>query len=170
MLALFLFQVVLSAGWTASAWPLLAVNQHKWIAVWDIANGVFTIVLSLILVQFLGTYGVAIATLSGDLVCGFLVYPRLTAKYLEFPVINIYRAILEPMVLVVPVVALTGLTSHLVDGWYIPLVSSLIVMLAVIPLSLLTFGKDTVIRSIHFVFNTRLAMRFLSDRGAMSNR
>lgn len=170
LLALFLFQVVLFAGWSASAWPLLATNQHKRIAVWDIVNAVFTLVLSLILIRSLDIYGVAIATLSGDVLFGFLVYPRLTAKHLEFPVIDIYRAILEPMVLAGPIVVLMGLASHLVDGWYLSLISSLIVALAAIPLSLLTFGKDNVIRSIRFVLNTRLAMRFLLARGATSNR
>lgn len=167
LLALFLVQVVLFAGWSASAWPLLAINQHKRIAVWDLINAVFTIVLALILVRVLGMYGVAIATFAGDLLFGFLVYPRLTAKHLQLPIIRIYRAILDPLILAIPLFALIVLTDFLLDGWYFTLTSSLIVALVIIPLSILTFGKNNVTRAIGAVLNTRLATRFLSSRGAV---
>jgi len=160
LLALFLVQVVLFAGWSSTAWPLLAINKHKELATWDIVNAVFTILLSLVLVIPLDIYGVAIATFLGDILCGLLVYPRLTARHLGLPASAVFRAVLDPVLAFGAVAVLIGVADVFLAGWLLVIVSSLCIALAVYPLAVLIFGRGAVTKSMRMLLQSPILGRF----------
>lgn len=164
LLAMFLMQTVLFAGWSTIAWPLLATNQHRRIALWDIANAILTIILALILVGPFDIYGVAIATFIGDILCGFLVYPRLTAKSLHTSVRATYQAITDPLVALGAVAIVIGITGMFLDGWSFAVLSSLFVLLTIYPFSVLLFGKEFILGSCRMVLDSSPVGRFFSGQ------
>jgi O-antigen/teichoic acid export membrane protein len=102
LLAILLTQAVLAAGWTTSGWPLLASNQHRGLARWALANGLLTVALSALLVLRWGVLGVACATLAGDIACGAAVYPVLLSRALGISLLRLYKAILVPLIVLIP--------------------------------------------------------------------
>lgn len=81
--AIFLIQIVLAAGWQTSGWSLMAANQHRLIAIWSIANALFTIGTAFLFVRIWGIRGVAFATTLGDLLFGFFTIPYLAGGFLD---------------------------------------------------------------------------------------
>jgi len=106
LLALFLAQGVLASGWATSAWTLLASNQHSRLARWSLSNAVINVSLCLLLVRWCGVWGAAVAALSADIVCGAAVYPRLACRLLGVSLREMYCAVLAPLIVLLPVVAL----------------------------------------------------------------
>jgi peptidoglycan biosynthesis protein MviN/MurJ (putative lipid II flippase) len=117
-MALFLVQGVLAAGWTTAGWVLLASNEHRPLAWWALSNAGLTIALAILLVPRYGVIGVAVATLLGDVACGVTVYPRNAARFLGIPPLEMYRAILQPALVVLLAGSVAILSSSLVgNGW-----------------------------------------------------
>ncbi len=104
-----LFQGVLAAGWTATAWPVLASNQPKRLAYVSLFNALITIGLSLFAVSKFGVLGVALATLTGDLIFGLVFFPIIAAQQTKFPVKVYYLAIISPLGILIVSAALMWL-------------------------------------------------------------
>jgi O-antigen/teichoic acid export membrane protein len=102
LLGIFIFQMVLASAWSTLGWPLLATNNQKAPAFWTTANALLTIILAVILAPGFGVLGVACATLLGDIICGFAVYPALCARILSLPLRTIYQAIFAVCIAVLP--------------------------------------------------------------------
>lgn len=141
LLTIFLVQGILYSGWATSSWPLLASNQHKKIALWSLMNSMVTVVLALIFVENWGLLGVAIATLIGDILCGFLVFPHLAGKSLVIQTKNIYVAILKPLLLVVLCSIAILTISLIIPEKQVPLSLFLLVLIS-IPAVYYSVGKD----------------------------
>lgn len=114
LLSLFLIQGVLMAGWGTSAWPLLSSNQHRQLSIWSLANAVLTILLAIFLGPQFGAVGVVLATLLGDVLCGFAIYPRLSAQCLALPVGRMYGAIVRPLAALLP----AGILLLVASSWF----------------------------------------------------
>ena len=141
LFAILLVQGVLAAGWNATAWVPLASNQHRRFAWWGLANAGLTIVLALGLVPVWGWNGVALATLTGDIVCGAAVYPFLAARSLNISVTKFYMAILRPVVaLLLPGTALVGMLTW-VSGWAGAGLGLLLGLVILYPTVLIAFGR-----------------------------
>jgi O-antigen/teichoic acid export membrane protein len=110
LLAILLAQVILSSAWATSGWSLIAVNRHKGLAYCNAGNAALTIALAILFVPHYGVYGAAVASLLGDIVCGFLVYPALAARLSRCSAMGIYRAAGTPLLVVcgigIPVIML----------------------------------------------------------------
>src|SRR5262249_7504831 len=79
LLAILIGQAILGAGWRSSVWSMLAVNRHRALARWWLANAVVTLGLTGFLTPRLGLSGGAIGSLLGDLACAALVFPILVS-------------------------------------------------------------------------------------------
>jgi O-antigen/teichoic acid export membrane protein len=99
LFGIILFQTVLLAGWTSCGWILMASNRHRQMAGWALGNAAITLSLALYLTPRFSAIGVAVATLLGDVLCGLLVYPRLSAQELKVSSWLIYKSIFLPMFL-----------------------------------------------------------------------
>ena len=117
LFAVFLLQGVLAAGWFTSGWSLLAANQHRMPARWSFANAFVTIALSVWLAPRYGVIGVALATLLGDVLCGFLVYPKLAGGTLGLNVFRIYKDMILMVLLLTPLLAVVIVGGHFLRGW-----------------------------------------------------
>jgi O-antigen/teichoic acid export membrane protein len=142
LLAILLAQVILSSAWTTSGWSLIAVNHHKGLAYWNTGNAALTIVLAVVLVPHYGVYGAAVASLLGDIVCGFLVYPALAARLSRCSAMGIYRAAATPLLVVcgigIPVIVLR---RHL-GVWQFGLVATLSVAAVLLLCARFVFNKE----------------------------
>jgi O-antigen/teichoic acid export membrane protein len=141
LLAIFLLQAVLMAGWSTSAWALLSSNRHRGLACWSVGNAVFTIILALLLGPRFGAVGVVLASLLGDIACGFAVYPRLAAKSLDMPVSRLYAAMLMPWAALAPVGLLLLWVSSLAGGWPGICLGALVGLACLYPAALLAIGR-----------------------------
>jgi len=117
LFGIFLVQGILAAGWFTSGWSLLAANHHRMPARWSLANGAATIMLAFLLAPKYGVLGVSLATLLGDVLCGLLVYPKLTGNMLNFSVLHIYKDMLLMLLLLVPIIAVMAICGHFLHGW-----------------------------------------------------
>ncbi len=142
LMAMFLSQGVLAAGWSTAGWVLLASNEHRLLAWWALANAGLTITLATLLVPRHGVLGVAVATLLGDLACGASAYPRKAARHLGIPSSEIYKAIFRPVLVVVSAGALALIAGMLAgEGWLRFLVGSGIGAALMYPAMLFAFGR-----------------------------
>lgn len=98
--AILLLQAVLASAWTASGWGLMATNHHRGLARWNFGNALVTIVLAWLFGGRFGLYGVAIASLVGDIVCGLATYPALSARLCGSRARDVYGSIASPMLTV----------------------------------------------------------------------
>jgi O-antigen/teichoic acid export membrane protein len=143
LMALFLAQGVLAAGWTTAGWVMLASNEHRLLAWWALANAGLTIGLAILLAPRFGVIGVAVATFFGDLACGVTVVPRKAARFLGMPPSEMYRAILQPALVVLLAGSVAILSSSLVgNGWARFLTTAGIGAILLYPSMLLAFGRD----------------------------
>ncbi len=143
LIALFLIQGVLAAGWSTSGWVLMASNEHRALAWWALANAGLTVTMGVILAPRYGVVGVAVATLLADLSCGALVYPRKAAQHLGISVAKMYRAIFRPAVAVIPAGALVFLCSNLEAPVWVRILAGAGISAALLyPSALFAFGRD----------------------------
>ena len=142
LFSIFLIQAVLASGWSTVGWILLASNQHRFLAYWALANAVLTITLAMMLAPRWGYVGVAIATLTGDLVCGLAVYPYLSAPLLKLPFIKIYQALFQPILGILLLGVVFVGVSTLAVGWRGFIFGGLMVLLLLYPSLLLALGRD----------------------------
>lgn len=117
LLIVMLMQGVLAAGWFTSGWALLAANKHRVPARWSLANAILTIVLALAAAPRYGVLGVAVATLTGDVVCGLLAYPRVAGRMLGVNATSLYQAMLLAFSLLLPLVAVVVIGGRILHGW-----------------------------------------------------
>jgi len=117
LFAVFLLQGVLAAGWFTSGWSLLAANQHRMPARWSFVNALVTIALSVWLAPRYGVFGVASATLLGDVLCGMAVYPGLAGGILRLSVFRIYKDMMFMGLLLTPLLAVVVVGGHFLQGW-----------------------------------------------------
>ncbi len=149
LLALFLIQGVLAAGWNTSSWPLLASNHHQSLTYWALANAAVTIVLAIPLTAHYGVLGVAVATLLGDML-SCVAYPWLASRQLGLPARAMYGAIVSPLLALAPMVALLFLAAAFVDGKGLVWVGALIGIALFCPILWLGLGRD----NLHWVWRT----------------
>jgi len=143
LMALFLAQGILAAGWSTAGWVLLASNEHRTLAWWALANAGLTVTMAVLLAPRYGIFGVAAATLLGDLVCGALVYPRMAARHLGISASQMFRAIFRPVLAVVPAGVLVLLCSTLkTPVWTRALVGAVVAAALLYPSALLAFGRS----------------------------
>lgn len=117
LFAIFLLQGVLAAGWATSSWGLLATNHHKMPARWSFGNATVTIVLSFLLAPKYGVFGVALATLLGDVLCGLAVYPKLTGDALGLNVLCIYKTMMIDVLMLAPLLVIVAVGGYFLQGW-----------------------------------------------------
>ena len=142
LVAMFLTQGVLAAGWSTAGWVLLASNEHRLLASWALANAGLTIALAALLVPRYGVLGVALATLLGDLACGASAYPRKAALHLGIPSSEMYKAIFRPVLAVAPVGAIALMAGMLAgEGRLRLLVEGGIGAALLYPAMLFAFGR-----------------------------
>ena len=102
LLLIFLTQAVLAAGWTTSGWPLLASNQHNRLAGWALLNGCVTVALSAALAPHWGVIGVAVGSLTGDILCGAAPLPALLSRAFGMPLLSVFKSVVAPLAALVP--------------------------------------------------------------------
>ena len=92
-------------------------EKHKVVAKWAIAEGITNLALSILLVHWLGIYGVAVGTLVPSLIVQLVLWPRYVGKLVGMRVREILTTVWGPMFLsVIPF----ALISYLVNAWYPP--------------------------------------------------
>jgi len=118
LLAIMLIQALLSAGWTTASWPLLAANRHRGVALYSIGNALLTLVLAAWLARTGGVKGVALGSLFGDMVFGFLAVPLLLARFLRLGAPKIYATIGIPIAALLPLAGLCIVWGMLTRHWW----------------------------------------------------
>lgn len=117
LLAVFVTQAILSAGWTTSVWSLLAANRHRAVAAWSLANALVALAGAAVFSRTMGLAGAALGSLVADIACGALVFPVLLSRFLSLRIVQTYGAIAEGLIALIPG-ALTALMVRTVfDGW-----------------------------------------------------
>ena len=154
LFAIFLVQGALAAGWLTSGWCLLAANQHRILARWSLANAAVTIMLSFLLAPKHGALGVAVATLSGDMLCGLLIYPKLVANTMRFNVWDVYRPMFLAMFLLCILVLIALAGAKLMHGWQYCIFLLLALAIWSIPALFVSLGPE---------FRNRLLLMFRLD-------
>ena len=142
LLGLFLFQAVLLAGWSTAGWPLLASNQHRRIARWSLINAVLTVILAMMLAPRFGVIGVALATLSGDVLCGAAIYPAIAAKTLQVATMKVYGAMLRPLLVLLPMGVFLNYAASKADGLKAVVIVLFLSVLMAYPAVRLSLGND----------------------------
>lgn len=64
---------------------IYAIGKHKVLAWINLYGGVANLALSLVLVQYLGLYGVVVGTVLESLVVRVFIYPRIACRLLDIP-------------------------------------------------------------------------------------
>jgi len=77
LLLILIVQGMLASGWNFARLVLLATNRQQSIAIWSLGNALITVLLAIAIGSWLGTIGVAIAGLIGDLLCAMFIFPKL---------------------------------------------------------------------------------------------
>ena len=121
LLGILLLQGVLGAGWLTASWGLLASNQHRQLAWWTMANALVTIIGAAILAGPWGGYGVAVASLVGDITCGLIIMPILVSRAFRISARRIFVTVMLSMLVLVPLVVAAALLSSLPPLWAISL-------------------------------------------------
>ena len=104
VLFLILLQAFISSSWTTVGWVLYATNNTSKIAIYSILNGIFTILMSLILIPKYNLIGLCISTIIGDLLFGFLAYPYLVNKIFGLNPYKFYKIFLQYIILLIPLI------------------------------------------------------------------
>lgn len=144
LMVILLVQAVLMAGWNTSAWPLIATNHHRPLALASLGNALLTVVLAAGLAPRYSVLGVAAASLAGDMIFGAAVYPGLLSRFLGLPVRVVYQAMVLPLAcLTIPGLILIWAATYL-GGWQLMLLVGLVALFFAYPAILLALGKGDV--------------------------
>lgn len=146
LLAVLVLQAVMMSGWSTSAWPLLAANQHSRLAAWSLANALLTIASTTVALSLgWGVLGAAVATTVADVLCGLAVFPRLAARFVHIPSSRIYGAMGRAIAALLPVVIACLVCIHFVPfGWARLVLCSLIAPILLVPTLWMGFGRGGV--------------------------
>lgn len=117
LLTLLLVQAVVASAWTTANWSALAANRHRAAAYWSVANAVLTIAVAWLLFPTAGIVGVAGASLAADVVCGFLVFPRLGARVSGTRPSTVYRAMARAVLPVIALLVFAKIAISFLDSW-----------------------------------------------------
>lgn len=142
LLAILLVQTVLSSGWYTAGWVLYASNLHSKPALWSLANAFVTVVLALWLVPKYGVDGAAFATLLGDILCGLLVFPILSAQSLKIRVSEFYWSMLKGFIILFPLIGVVLVYSLFLQGWFLITAYMITLILWSAPALYLVLGKS----------------------------
>lgn len=118
LLLILLVQGVLAAGWSTSAWALLATNHHRVLTGWFLGNAAVTLVLAAWLGSAHGAAGVAAAGLIGDLLCGLAAFPVLGSFFLKLPPGRLYRELCAGALTLLPLAGAAYLARVFLNGWW----------------------------------------------------
>ena len=86
VMQILLISVVLGSANTTSAGIVYGMEKHKRIAFWAIGEAVANLVLSVILVQKIGIYGVAWGTAIPSIIIELLLWPGYVSRLVDIPV------------------------------------------------------------------------------------
>jgi O-antigen/teichoic acid export membrane protein len=156
LFGILLVQLALFAGWSTTSWSMLAANKQRLPAVWSVANAAVTIGLSLILAPGFGLIGVAVATLTGDILCGLLVFPVLSADFLKLSSWYFYVQFLLVLLVLAPLLLAAILILPGLPTWLVLTICFGMFLAWVVPGLYFSLGKpglNTVFRSM--LFRTR---------------
>ena len=112
VLFLILLQTFIASSWTTAGWVLYATNNTSKIAIFSILNGLFTVLISLILIPKYKLIGLCISTLSGDLLFGFLTYPFLVNKIFGLKPLRFYKIFIQYTFFLIPLIFVILNTSN----------------------------------------------------------
>ena len=116
LLVVLLVQGVLAAGWSTSSWCVLATNHHRQVAIWSLGNAAITLALGFWLSRTHGVMGAALASLAGDLICGLVTFPLITARFLKISAAALYWQMCEPILELLPFLII-AIAVRLFPGW-----------------------------------------------------
>ena len=142
LLGILLVQGVLQAGWMTSSWSRVAANHHRPLAFWSIANACTTLVLAAWLVRGFGAIGIASASLLGDLMCGFAIFPVLASSFMKVPVTRVYGQIGSTALALIPIGGIAMVMSVVLKGWWSVAAFLFLGLLLTYPMLRLVFGGD----------------------------
>lgn len=140
LFGLLLIQSLLATGWLAAQWSLMGTNQHKWLAIWTVLNGLVTIVGAALLVSRWGVLGVGLAGLIGDVTCSLIVLPVLVSKSLQISARRIYRTILLALLVLAPFAVGTSILADRLSDWLAIIVLGVTVIALGYPTLVLVLG------------------------------
>jgi O-antigen/teichoic acid export membrane protein len=146
LLLILLLQAVLSAAWSVTAWPVLTTNHHRGVSSWTLVNAVVSISLAAILARPYGHRGVAIASLTGDVLCGLIVFPTISARFLGVSVRTVIGHMSASAAGLLPLGLLAVIARRLWEGWPAVLAFSLSGLVISYPTLLLAIGKSNLAR------------------------
>jgi peptidoglycan biosynthesis protein MviN/MurJ (putative lipid II flippase) len=111
-----------------------------------LANSCVTILLAVLWGRPYGLYGVALATLLGDILCGLLVYPQLANRFLELKPGRVDWTVYSTLATLVPLFLGTFCIARYLDGGW-AVVAFLALMTAwMVPAAYLAFGREGLAR------------------------
>lgn len=137
-----LVQSMLFAGWGTSGWVLLATNQHRTLAFWSLANAILTLSFAWLLGGRYGVLGVAVASLTGDIICGLMVYPRLAAQNLGIKSAQLYVSIMRPVVIVLSLAALLYVIGPIMSATENMAIAVVVLLFALWVATWVTYSKN----------------------------
>jgi len=76
---------------------LYGISKHKYYAISNTGEGIINLILSIILVQYYGIYGVALGTLIGMIIFKLFIQPIYVSKVIELSMIKYYKTMLMPL-------------------------------------------------------------------------
>jgi O-antigen/teichoic acid export membrane protein len=124
-------QAVLMAGWSTTVWPLLAANRLSQVAAWSVANAIATIIgTSFAVFLGWGLVAAALASTLADLLCGFVVFPAIAARFLSIPTHQLYAAMGRGVGALVPLILASLVFDRLTSQGWLQIVSFVIVAIA----------------------------------------
>ncbi|GAC1655211.1 MAG: hypothetical protein NVS9B15_16000 [Acidobacteriaceae bacterium] len=142
ILAIVLIQAVLASGWSTTAWSLLAANRQRLPALWSVANACATIVLAVWWGTLFGVVGVALASLAGDVLCGFAIFPVFSSRFLQMPARHLYKEITFPIVWLIPLAAFLLCSARVLSAWFLAVECTLGIVLWLPPAARFGLGPD----------------------------
>jgi hypothetical protein len=89
-----------------------------------------------------GAYGVALATLLGDVLCGLLVYPRLANRFLGAAAGCVERTILSTLAVLAPLFGGSWLIARFAHNWWGVVAFAAMVAAWAVPAAYLTLGAE----------------------------
>jgi O-antigen/teichoic acid export membrane protein len=149
----FLLQGILLAGWYTAAWPLFATNQHRLPSFALISNAAVTILLAWLLVRPYGVTGAALASLAGDLVFGFFLFPFITSRIFDIPYSKLLISLGKPVIVLVVFVTLIQVVRGSPGESYRVILAFVLFIFGALPVVWLSVGKESFIwlkSQIHF--------------------
>jgi O-antigen/teichoic acid export membrane protein len=153
LLLILLIQLVLQAGWETAGWGIMAANAHREVAIAQIMNATVTIGLALWWTPLYGIIGLALASLTGDIICSLTTYPYFAARYVKMNPLRIYGAMLRSWLAFLPAVVLIVVAYRLLSEGTQEIAATLIGITMIYPISVVVLGRDETARILRAATN-----------------